>query len=160
MKIIDRTANKDNCLLCLLTWSDLKNERLFNYKSEEEIRTNSTLLFYILDQMKFLLILVLVISVLPLLTTTIRCYKCDASTECKIITKGSSIRSDEDFSDDVEIVDCEYNCWKSISLGSRINSLIEFCNSMYLLLYFPRQCLSWLCKKTLCSLAYSRDIFK
>lgn len=70
--------------------------------------------------MKFLLILVLVINVLPLLTTAIRCYKCDATNECKIMTKEASMKSFEDSSDNVEVVDCEYNCWKSVSLGNEI----------------------------------------
>ncbi len=55
----------------------------------------------------------LVLGLLPLLTNSIRCYKCDATIDCKKLSSRSYGYS----SDDVEVVDCEYYCWKSISLG-------------------------------------------
>jgi hypothetical protein len=68
---------------------------------------------FILDKMNFFFILVLFLGLLPLLTNTIRCYKCDATSECKTI----SSRTDDYSSDNVEVIDCDYYCWKSISLG-------------------------------------------
>ena len=53
----------------------------------------------------------------PLSTNPIRCYKCDATNECKTINNGVSSKNHDHSSDNVEIIDCEYNCWKSISLG-------------------------------------------
>ncbi len=55
----------------------------------------------------------MITSLLPILTNTIRCYKCDATNECQKISSKNHGYS----SDDVEVVDCEYFCWKSISLG-------------------------------------------
>ncbi len=55
----------------------------------------------------------MITSLLPILTNTIRCYKCDATNECRKISSKNHAYS----SDDVEVVDCEYFCWKSISLG-------------------------------------------
>ncbi len=53
----------------------------------------------------------------PLFTNTIRCYKCDASNECKIINNRLSSKNYYPSSDNVEIIDCEYYCWKAVSLG-------------------------------------------
>jgi hypothetical protein len=48
----------------------------------------------------------------PIYINTIRCYKCDTTDICKtMMNKSQSI-------DKYEIVDCEYYCWKSISLGN------------------------------------------
>lgn len=104
--------------------------------------------------MKILLISVLVISVLPLLTTTIRCYKCDATNECKIMTKDSSIRSYDDSSDNVEVVDCEYNCWKSISLGNKINII----KLQLIVLYFLGNVYRG-CAKKRCALSHTIGTF-
>ncbi len=55
----------------------------------------------------------------PLFTNSIRCYKCDATNECKDL----SLRNSGYTSENIEIIDCEYYCWKSISLGKRENKL-------------------------------------
>lgn len=62
---------------------------------------------------------VLLVAVLPLTANAIRCYKCDASQECKTISNGGSSKNYYHASENVEIIDCEYYCWKSISLGKR-----------------------------------------
>jgi hypothetical protein len=69
--------------------------------------------------MNFFLILVLLVVLFPLFTNTIRCYKCDATNECKIINKDLSLNNYDHSSDNVEIIDCEHYCWKSISLGKQ-----------------------------------------
>ncbi len=59
----------------------------------------------------YLLFLIMVI-LFPIYINTIRCYKCDTTDICKtMMNKSQSI-------DKYEIVDCEYYCWKSISLGN------------------------------------------
>lgn len=72
--------------------------------------------------MNFFWILGLFLILFPLYTNTIRCYKCDASSECKIINHGLSSKNHYHSSDNVEIVDCEHFCWKSISLGKQQNN--------------------------------------
>jgi hypothetical protein len=71
----------------------------------------------ILDNMNFFWVLILLFILFPLFTNTIRCYKCDATDECKTINSGLSSKNYDQSSDSVEIIDCEYYCWKSISLG-------------------------------------------
>jgi hypothetical protein len=63
--------------------------------------------------MNLIFLLVLFLVRFPLFTKSIRCYKCDATNECKDL----STRNYGYTSDNVEIIDCEYYCWKSISLG-------------------------------------------
>ncbi|CAF3606096.1 unnamed protein product [Rotaria sordida] len=68
--------------------------------------------------MNFFLVSIIFIILFPLFTNTIRCYKCDATNECRTITSGLSFKGYDDTSDNVEIIDCEHYCWKSISLGN------------------------------------------
>ncbi|UJR15962.1 hypothetical protein I4U23_002882 [Adineta vaga] len=68
--------------------------------------------------MNFFWILVIFLTLFPLITNTIRCYKCDASDECKTINNGVSSKNYHHSSENVEIIDCEYYCWKSVSLGN------------------------------------------
>ncbi len=67
--------------------------------------------------MNFFCVLMIFLVVFPVLTHTIRCYKCDATNECKTINTGLSARNYDYSSDNVEVIECEENCWKSISLG-------------------------------------------
>jgi hypothetical protein len=67
--------------------------------------------------MNYFLVLVLLLVLFPLFTNSIRCYKCDATNECKIIKKNFILKNYDQSSDSVEIIDCEHYCWKSISLG-------------------------------------------
>ena len=46
-------------------------------------------------------------------TNSLHCYKCDSTDLCRIQTNNLSRVAQ------YEIVQCEYFCWKSISLGSR-----------------------------------------
>lgn len=55
----------------------------------------------------------------PLWTNSIRCYQCDGSNECKTISTDSLYKNNHFSSENVEIVDCEYYCWKSVSLGKQ-----------------------------------------
>jgi hypothetical protein len=64
--------------------------------------------------MDLYLILVLFLSSFLTYSNSIRCYKCDATHECKTITS-SNLQSNDNY----EIIDCEHYCWKSISLGNR-----------------------------------------
>ena len=55
--------------------------------------------------------------VCPLFTETIRCYKCDASDECRTIRNDSPLRYVDEEMENLEIIDCEHFCWKAVSLG-------------------------------------------
>ncbi|CAM2724666.1 unnamed protein product [Rotaria socialis] len=68
--------------------------------------------------MNFLFVLIIFIALFPSRTNSIRCYKCDATNECRTIKSGSSFKNYDYLSDNVEIIDCEYYCWKSVSLGN------------------------------------------
>jgi hypothetical protein len=59
----------------------------------------------------YLLFLIMVL-LFPTYINTIHCYKCDATDVCKTMINKS--RSNTKY----KIVDCEYYCWKSISLGN------------------------------------------
>lgn len=63
--------------------------------------------------MRFWIVLVLIVGALPQLTYPIRCYKCDASADCRML----STRMQDYSPDNVEIIDCEHFCWKAVSLG-------------------------------------------
>ena len=69
--------------------------------------------------MNFFWASVLLVVLFPLMTNTIRCYKCDASDECRTINNGVSSKNYYHASENVEIIDCEYSCWKSVSLGNK-----------------------------------------
>ncbi len=56
------------------------------------------------------------LSSFPILTNSIRCYKCDRTDACKTLTSNNSL-----FNDKYDIIDCEHFCWKSISLGNSEN---------------------------------------
>jgi len=58
------------------------------------------------------LLFLIVVLLFPTYTNTIHCYKCDTKDVCKTII--SKLQSNDKY----EIVDCEYYCWKSISLGN------------------------------------------
>ncbi len=60
---------------------------------------------------KYLLFLIIV-SLFPTYTNPIRCYKCAKTDVCKTITNYSL------FNEKYDVIDCEYYCWKSISLGN------------------------------------------
>ncbi|CAF3670897.1 unnamed protein product [Adineta steineri] len=68
--------------------------------------------------MNFLCILEVFLILYPLSTNTIRCYKCEATNECKTINNDVSSKNYYHSSDNVEIIECEYYCWKSVSLGN------------------------------------------
>lgn len=76
----------------------------------------------------------LVVVLCPLVTNSIRCYKCDASDQCRSIQHGYMSKDHDDPSDSLEIIDCEHYCWKSVSLGktSRLTKLIAFLFSRHL----------------------------
>ncbi|CAF0783733.1 unnamed protein product [Didymodactylos carnosus] len=46
------------------------------------------------------------------ITSSLRCYKCDASDACKNLDRHASLN------DDIEEIECEHLCWKSVSLGN------------------------------------------
>jgi hypothetical protein len=67
--------------------------------------------------MKRSIICLAILILCPLLIRAIRCYKCDATDQCGNIHTDVASNYYHEQSDSVEIVDCEYFCWKSISLG-------------------------------------------
>lgn len=64
--------------------------------------------------------------VCPLFTETIRCYKCDASDECRTILNDSPLRYVDEEMENLEIIDCEHFCWKAVSLGKIFSKTNEF----------------------------------
>ena len=80
--------------------------------------------------MKISFLLVLFLGGFLRLTDNIRCYKCDAElSECKTI----SSKTYDYASENVEVIDCEYFCWKSISLG-KYQILIKFKKKIFFII--------------------------
>lgn len=70
--------------------------------------------------MKLLLTSIFFLVLFPSLSNTLRCYKCDATDECKTINSAFSSKNYGYSSDNVEIIDCEHYCWKSVALGNSL----------------------------------------
>lgn len=66
---------------------------------------------------KLLLFSIFFLTIDWLIVEAVRCYKCEASDQCRSLQHGAPSSIDEDGSETFEIVECEYFCWKSISLG-------------------------------------------
>lgn len=76
--------------------------------------------------------LLLVIVILYSLhhTNSLRCYKCDSTDFCRMKTNDSFVLSR------YQTVQCDYFCWKSISLGRQSNEIKQFIDAFLSFFYF------------------------
>ena len=109
--------------------------------------------------MKLLFSWVLALVLLPAWTSAVRCYQCDATDECRTVPDEVSSTSYVDAAaSNVEVVDCEHYCWKSVSLGRETRTSVDENHSSFFL--SRRQCLSRLWQEALRRLAYDGRVLK